>query len=162
MLAKQRAAAWAQACYTAWLKSYTNTTESSESAWAAAVHSAFSTTSKKGLEQHMKQRILRKVCMEPSPTATEQLTAKYLQYTLLANLNHSNHSNASTFTVLPQCQIMKNITMPPLCITDKNTHTHWNKQSKQLPGFLNRTTVVKGQHTHQEIREEYFLLNANI
>lgn len=53
--------------------------------------------------------------MEPSSTATEQLTAKYLQHALLVNLNHNK--------VLPQCQIMKNTTMPPLCVTDKNTHT---------------------------------------
>lgn len=64
--------------YTDWLKIYRNTTESSESVWAAALHSAFFTTSKKGLEQHMKQRIVRKVYMEPSSSATEQLSAKYL------------------------------------------------------------------------------------
>lgn len=91
-----KAAAWVQALCTAWLKSYTNTTESSESVWAAAVHSAFFITSKKGLEQHMKQRIVtvRKVCMEPSSTATEQLTAKYLQHALLANLNNNDASRS--------------------------------------------------------------------
>lgn len=56
------------------------------------MHSAFFITSKKGLEQHMKQRIVtvRKFCMEPSSTATGQLTAKYLQHALLANPNHND------------------------------------------------------------------------
>lgn len=88
VLTEQRVAAWAQA-HDAWLKIYT-TTESSESVWAAALHSAFFTTSKKGLEEHMKQRIVRKVCMESSSRATERLTVNYLQYALLANVNHND------------------------------------------------------------------------
>lgn len=50
----------------------------------------FFTTSKKGLEEHMKQRIVRKVCMESSSRATERLTVNYLQYALLANVNHND------------------------------------------------------------------------
>lgn len=88
VLTEQKVAAWAQA-HDARLKIYT-TTESSESVWAAALHSAFFTTSKKGLEEHMKQRIVRKVCIESSSRATEQITVKYLQYALLANVNHND------------------------------------------------------------------------
>lgn len=51
--------------------------------------------------------------MEPSSTATEQLTPKYLQHALLANLNHNGP------TTMPNNEKYHNA----LCVSDKNTHT---------------------------------------
>lgn len=92
--------------------------------------------------------------MEPSSTATEQLTAKYLQHALLAN---PNHNDALGPTTMPNNEKYHNASS--LCYR-KNTHAV--KQSEQLSDFLNRTMVGKAQHICQEIREEYFLLNSNI